>query len=59
MQKILSKLLVTRLKNILFKEVSSSQTNFVPGRRLLDGVLVLNELINNKERVEVVHDFES
>lgn len=44
--KILSKILAARLKQVLGKVISPCQTAFIPGRQILDGVVVLNELID-------------
>ncbi|XP_058751960.1 uncharacterized protein LOC131625078 [Vicia villosa] len=43
---ILSKFLAARLKWVLGSIISESQSSFVPGRNLLDGVLVANEIVD-------------
>ncbi|MCH80575.1 LINE-1 reverse transcriptase like [Trifolium medium] len=48
--KLLSKLLAARLKNIMGKLISSCQSAFLPGRQILDGVVVLNEIIDLAKR---------
>ncbi|PNY11621.1 cysteine-rich receptor-like protein kinase, partial [Trifolium pratense] len=48
--KILSKLLAARLKNVMGKLISTCQSAFIPGRQILDGVLVLNEVIDLAKR---------
>ncbi|XP_058754175.1 uncharacterized protein LOC131627320 [Vicia villosa] len=46
MYKALSKLLAARLKKVLDSIVSKSQSVFVPSRQLMDGVLVVNEVVD-------------
>ncbi|KAK2445049.1 hypothetical protein QL285_016023 [Trifolium repens] len=48
--KILSKLLANRLKRVMGKLISKCQSDFLPQRQILDGVLVLNELIDLAKR---------
>lgn len=48
--KIIAKLLAFRLKGVLHEVVSSSQTTFLQGRQILDGVVVANEVINVVKR---------
>ncbi|XP_058749275.1 uncharacterized protein LOC131622266 [Vicia villosa] len=48
--KIISKLLAARLRRVIGKLVSESQTTFVSGRQILDGVLVTNEIIDFAQR---------
>lgn len=44
--KVLYKELASRIKRVLVSIISQSQSAFVPGRQLLDGVLVTNEVVN-------------
>jgi hypothetical protein len=50
MYKILSKILAGRLKIVLGKLISNVQSAFIPNRQILDGVLVVNELIDLAKR---------
>jgi hypothetical protein len=50
MYKILSKLLANRLKRVLGKLISICQSVFLPHRQILNGVVVLNELIDLAKR---------
>ena len=46
MHKIISKLLALRVKKVLGSVISPCQTTFMPGRIILDEVVVTNELID-------------
>jgi hypothetical protein len=48
--KFLSKLLANRLKKVLGKLISPCQSAFLPNRQILNGVVVLNELIDLAKR---------
>lgn len=53
LDKVLAKLLSIRLRKVISSVVSHSQTTFVSDRQILDGVLILNEVIhelNSKKR---------
>jgi hypothetical protein len=50
MYKILSKLLANRMKRVLGKLISICKSAFLPQRQILDGVVVLNELIDLAKR---------
>ncbi|XP_058775849.1 uncharacterized protein LOC131650136 [Vicia villosa] len=50
LQKILSKVLAKRLKVVVDSLISSKQTTFISGRNILDGVLVVNEIIDLAKR---------
>ncbi|KAJ0641962.1 putative RNA-directed DNA polymerase [Helianthus annuus] len=45
LNKVVSKVLVNRLKSVISKLVSEEQTGFLAGRSILDGVIILNEVI--------------
>jgi hypothetical protein len=44
--KLLSKVLAPRLAKVIGSIVSTSQSAFIKGRQLVDGVLVLNEVVD-------------
>ncbi|KAJ0755575.1 putative RNA-directed DNA polymerase [Helianthus annuus] len=52
--KVISKVLVNRIKKVMGKIISEEQTAFLAGRNIMDGPLILNELIawmkNSKKR---------
>lgn len=48
--KIISKVLVARLRKVIGRLVSSNQTTFIPGRQILDGVLATNEILDFAKR---------
>ncbi|GAU48216.1 hypothetical protein TSUD_405030 [Trifolium subterraneum] len=48
--KILSKVLAARLKKVMGKLISKVQSGFLPNKHILDGVLVVNELIDLAKR---------
>lgn len=50
MCKVVSKILATRFSRVIGKIVSDNQITFIPGRQILEGVLVTNELIDFASR---------
>lgn len=46
MYKLVAKILVARLVGVMGKLISPEQLTFVKGRKLVDGVMALNEVIN-------------
>lgn len=44
--KILAKVLAHRLKGQLVSVISNNQTTFIPSRQILDGIVVLNEVVD-------------
>nr|GEU87933.1 RNA-directed DNA polymerase, eukaryota, reverse transcriptase zinc-binding domain protein [Tanacetum cinerariifolium] len=47
--KIIAKLLANRLAKMVDKVVSQEQSAFIPGRQILDGPLMLSEIINKRK----------
>jgi len=61
--KILSKVLANRLRLIIGRVVSETQSTFVKDRQILDGILIANEVVDeakksNKELMLFKVDFE-
>ncbi|XP_050916269.1 uncharacterized protein LOC127131387 [Lathyrus oleraceus] len=50
LHKLLSKLLAARLKKVTSNIVSENQSTFVPGRSIVDGVLMINEILDMAKR---------
>lgn len=49
-RKLLSKVLASCLKKVIGRLVSLEQSDFIPGRSIYDGVLVVNELLDFAKR---------
>lgn len=61
--KIITKVLTHRLALVAAKVISDSQTAFVPGRYIIEGVVILHEIVhelqkNNEKGVILKLDFE-
>lgn len=63
MYKVLAKVLVNRLRAVMGSVVSDSQSAFVKGKQILDGILIANEAVDEarhlkKELILFKVDFE-
>lgn len=61
--KVLAKVLANRLKSVMGSVVSESQSAFIKGKQILDGILIANEVVDeakrsNKELLLFKVDFE-
>lgn len=50
MYKVLAKLLANRLKLVMNKLISETQSAFLKGRQIMDSVVVLNEVVDEANR---------
>ena len=50
MYKILAKVLGNRLRSVIGSVVSDTQSAFIKGRRILDGILVVNEVVDDARK---------
>jgi hypothetical protein len=50
--KILAKLLANRLRMVIGSIISETQTTFVKGRQILDGILIANEVVDEARRLK-------
>jgi len=51
MYKVLAKVLANRLRTVIGSVVSDSQSAFVKGKQILDGILITNEVVNEAKRM--------
>jgi len=49
--KVLAKLLANRLKNVIGSVISDTQSTFIHGRQILDGLLVVNEVVHETKKL--------
>ena len=61
--KIITKVLTIRLSKIAERIISKNQTTFIPGRNILDGVVILQEVLHelrvkNQQGIVLTLDFE-
>lgn len=50
MYKVVAKILASRLRNVIGKVISKTQTSFVPGRQILDDILLENKILDYTKR---------
>lgn len=50
--KILAKLLASRLKKVMTSVIASNQSAFLPGRNILDVVVIINEVVDFSKRAK-------
>jgi hypothetical protein len=48
--KVIAKVLANRLKKVMGKLISESQSAFLSGRQILDGILIANEIVDEARR---------
>ncbi|GLT28935.1 hypothetical protein SLA2020_038370 [Shorea laevis] len=51
--KIISKVLANRIKKVLVKVISGTQSAFLGGRQITDGILILNEVVEEIKKKKV------
>ena len=50
--KVLSKVLTNRLRGVMSSVISSTQSAFIHGRQILDGILIANEFVEDAKRLK-------
>jgi hypothetical protein len=46
--KLIAKVLVVRISKVISSVISTNQSTFIKGRNLVDGVLVVNEVVERR-----------
>lgn len=44
--KVIAKVLANRLRKVIASIISDTQTSFIAGRQILDGILIANEIVD-------------
>jgi len=52
--KVLAKVLANRLRNVVGSVISDTQSSFVKGRQILDGILVANKVVDEATKIEKI-----
>ena len=52
MYKVLFKVLANRLRSVIGSVVSDTQSAFVKGKKILDGILIANEIVDEAKRMK-------
>jgi hypothetical protein len=50
--KVLAKVLANRLRTVIRSAVSDSQSAFIRGKQILDGILIANEVVDEARRLD-------
>lgn len=50
MYNVVARILASRLRKVIGKLILNTQTSFIPGRQIIDGILVANEILDYAKR---------